>query len=151
MKFRLLIISLILLLSSSLFAQGLGSLGFIHELGEKEQATFGDAVKFMVIVMDKRSVNFKRDLRILNKNGITSGYSNNKNTPLRKGAVARMAARYLKLNDSFMYKIFGTERYAFRACVAADIMVQNGSEWDRISGEELIEIMRRVSEKSGGE
>jgi hypothetical protein len=68
---------------------------------------------------------------------------------MRKGVAARLLARYLGLTDSLLYDIFGSERYAFRACVAAGIMVADGSEWDAVSGEELLEIMRRVAEISG--
>ena len=42
--------------------------------------------------------------------------------------------------------LLGREGYAFRACVAHGIMDHDGSEWDKISGEELIEIMSKVTE-----
>ncbi len=42
--------------------------------------------------------------------------------------------------------MFRTERYAFRACASRGLMDANNSEWDKLSGEELLEIMAKVSE-----
>ena len=134
----------------SAYSQSMNVLNYINELGDKKQAVFGDIVKLIILDMGERTVSFKSDLSVLNvRNKIAAGYNLGENAPLRKGVAARMIARYLRLNDSLMYNIFGTERYAFRACVAADIMVADGSEWDYVSGEELLEIMRRVAVISG--
>ena len=148
---KIIMVSALVLFSTSLFAQSMEDLNFINDLGEKKQTTFGDAVKFMVFEMDMNSTSFARDLSILSDKGIATGYTYGKDDILRKGVIARMVARYLKLDDSVFYRLFGTERYAFRACVAAGIMVSDGSERDRVTGDELIEIMRRVSKKKGEE
>jgi hypothetical protein len=44
-----------------------------------------------------------------------------------------------------MYSIFGTERYAYTSCVSLKLMGGGKSEWDYLSGSELIEIMSKVS------
>jgi len=150
MKIRLLLLCIICA-GSTLLAQDMGSLAFINDLADKKTATFGDAVKLFVVTLDRNSAGFRQDLNVLKKAGVATGYDIKEKAPLRKGVVARMAARYLKLDDSLWYDLFGTERYAFRACVAAEIMIVDGSEWDTVSGEELIEIMRRVGDRSGGE
>jgi hypothetical protein len=63
-----------------------------------------------------------------------------------------MIARYLDLKDLLLYRLFKIERYAYQACVAAEIMEANRSEYDKLSGEELIEIMSTVDEiKRGAE
>jgi hypothetical protein len=56
-----------------------------------------------------------------------------------------MIAGKLNLGDSLMYMILPLERYAFKACIAENIMQTEGSEWDAVSGGELIEIMTAVS------
>ena len=137
--------------AASLSAQDMGSIDFIHKVAEKQKTTFSDAVNFYILTLDKQPASFEANLSLLNKEGITTGYDLSGDTTLRRGVLARMVARHLKLSDSAWYNIFGSERYAFRACVAAGIMPANGSEWDKVSGEELIEIMRRVADLTGGE
>ena len=150
MKIRVLFICFIICCSTILYSQNMNTLDFINGLDNKQQAVFGDAVKLMVLDMGKQTTSFSRDLAILNEqNNIAAGYTLDERALLRKGTLARLIARYLDLSGSFMYNIFGTERYAYRACVAAGIMTSNGSEWDIVSGEELLEIMRRTAEVSG--
>jgi hypothetical protein len=152
MKVRNIVLALALALASSgLMAQSMGDLNFINDLGDKRHAGFGDAVKFMVLEMGRNSTGFAADLALLERRGISGGYEGMKEKdPVRKGVLARMVARRLNLKDSLFYRIFGTERYAFRACAAAGIMISNGSEWDIVSGDELVEIMSQVSARSGG-
>jgi len=134
----------------SAYSQSMNVLNYVNELGNRKQAYFGDVVKLIVLDMGEKTLGFESDLSVLNAhNKIAVGYNLNENAPLRKGAAARLIARYLHLTDSLMYNIFGTERYAFRACVAAGVMIADGSEWDYVSGEELLEIMRRVANISG--
>jgi len=54
-----------------------------------------------------------------------------------------------KIDDSLLYNITRAKRYAFRLCVSEGIMKFNGSEYDKISGSELIEVVSKVSEKKG--
>jgi len=132
------------------YPQSMVVLNYINELGNKERASFGDIVKLIALDMGEKTLGFESDLSVLNaRKKIAGNYNLSENAPLRKGTAARLIARYLRLTDSVMYNIFGTERYAYRACVAADIMIADGSEWDYVSGEELLEIMRRVSMISG--
>ena len=151
MKLKLFIsMTLMLCFYALAHSQSMNVLNYVNELGDKKQASFGDAVKLIVLDMGENTSGFESDLSVLNaRNKIAAGYSLSENAPLRKGVVARLIARYLRLTDSLVYNIFGTERYAFRACVAADIMIADGSEWDYVSGEELLEIMRRVAVISG--
>ena len=152
MKLHNIVLALVLALASSgLVGQSMGDLNFINDLGDKKHATFGDAVKFMVLETGQNSTSFAADLALLGRKGISKGYESRKEKdPVRKGVLARMVARRLNLGDSLFYRIFGAERYAFRACAAAGIMTSNGSEWDIVSGDELVEIMNQVSGKSGG-
>ena len=132
------------------FPQDISNVIFINELADKDEVTFGEAVRFFVMTIGKKPGSFKNNLRVLNKNGILTGIDTKRGDLIRKGTLALMIARYLDLKDLLLYKILKIRRYAFRACVANDIMHYNASEWDRISGGELIEIMTKVSDVSGG-
>jgi len=146
MKQKLLFLILALSLSTA-NAQQPGNLNFINDLAEKGAATFGDAVTFFILIDNKKPGGFNRNLAILNKSKIATGITEGEASVLTRGTLSLMIARRLDLKDSLFYAMTGASRYAFRACVAADIMDINASEWDTLSGEELIEIMAIVSEK----
>ena len=151
MKFLFALLAVLFLGAPCFAQQSINDLNFINGLDRKERSTFGDAVRFIALDMGTSTSDFNSALSTLNRKNIAKGYEKlGQSTPLRRGVIARMIARYLDLNDSLWYIIFGTERYAFRACVSEGIMPSNASEWDSISGSELIEIMTRVSERSGG-
>ena len=132
-------------------SENIGYLQFVIDLGNKKNATFADTVKFFVIVMGKETKNFEQDYRILLTENILPSEKYNPFMKINRGLLALMTAKYLKLNDSLFYLIFGGERYAYVACIADKIMEPNGSEWDKISGEDLIEIMTLISKRNGGE
>ncbi|HPJ40096.1 MAG TPA: hypothetical protein PLT75_16775 [Spirochaetota bacterium] len=150
MKRILIPVVIMLLLTPLLYAQNMQQLQFIHQLADKQEATFNDAVTFMTIAIGLEPKDFSTNLQILKNRNIARGMSYNAVDPIRRGALSLMIARYLDLSDSLLYLIFGTERYAFRACVADGIMSNEGSEWDRLSGGELIEIMNIAIERAGG-
>ena len=64
-----------------------------------------------------------------------------------------MVVKYLKINDSLLYNLTGWDRYAFRLCVDREIMSSNSSELDKVSGEELLEVISVLGSISsrGGE
>ncbi|MFC1671077.1 hypothetical protein ACFL20_11860 [Spirochaetota bacterium] len=140
-------ILMITLIALPLFSQGVGNLQYINDLGNKKIATNGDAVKFFMMAMDKTPGAFKTDVSKLKKLGVLRSTDIDEKSPLRRGVIANMVVRHLKLRDSLLYIIFGTDRYAYRVCAARRIMDYDGSEWDIISGEELIEIMSNVTGK----
>ncbi len=148
--FLILLIISIVFCAPRAFPQNISNLIFINELADKDEVTFKDAVRFFVITIGKQPKNHKRNLQILKKGGVMEGINSDKNTLIRKGTLSLMIARHLDLKDSLLFMIFKFERYAFKTCVANGIMHYNASEWDRISGGELIEIMTNVSEMSGG-
>jgi hypothetical protein len=139
-----------ILFSFQLFAQNTSNITIINEIADKDQVTYSDGVYFFLLIMGKTPGSFDNNIETLNQEGITTGIALNEDSPLRRGALALMMARHLNLNDSLLFMIFKTERYAYRSCIANGIMNQNGSEWDKISGGELIEIMTRVSDLTGG-
>ncbi|HNV48146.1 MAG TPA: hypothetical protein PKJ16_13965 [Spirochaetota bacterium] len=128
--------------------QGLGIIEFIAQVSSRDRVTCGDALNFFVMVIGREPGTFDENKAALKTAGIDAELGMGENDPVRKGDVALMAAEYLKLGDLAMYAIFKTKRYAFRACVANGIMDYAGSEWDRMSGAELIEVMNRVSRRA---
>ncbi len=149
-KKRYVFISLIILFSSQLYAQNISNIELINSVADKETATFSDGVTFFLLVMGQTPKSFEQNIAFLNSEGITKGIALKKDSPLRRGAFALMMARHLDLGDSLLYRIFKTERYAYRACAASEIMSYDGSEWDILSGGELLEIITKVSEITGG-
>lgn len=145
MKKLSLLISAVLMfiLSTASFAQDMNQIEFLSSLDQKQTATYGDAIRLFALQEGKKSA------EVLSGTGIElGGYS--QGDTLTKGMLAKMTARYLDLGGSLMYLIFGTERYAYRACIAYGIMRADGSENDIISGPELVEVMGKISDMKGG-
>ncbi len=140
-KIRVMI--LILLMGISAFSQPMGEIDFIDSLDSKKVASYGDAIKLFAFQLLGKSNDFNRDVIAL---GSIVTQKTGKDQPLRKGALAGITARYLKLSDSLMYRLTGLDRYAFRVCAAHNIMNGNGSENDIMSGMELLDIFNKISE-----
>lgn len=148
-KALIILLSAILFYGLTSFAQDVNQIEWLSELDGKSAATYGDAVKIFALQSSGRSSSFRADSAMLEKRGVAlDGYTEGEE--LSKGMLAKMTARYLDLGGSIMYLIFGTERYAYRACVAYGIMRENGSENDLISGPELVEVIGKISDMKGG-
>ena len=143
--------ALLFSLSALLIAQDTSGVAFIDTLTRKSEASMGDAVKMFVMVTGKTSRNFTADSQLLRDAGILDARTYNEGDVLRRGSVAFMAARLLRLDDSLMYNLFGSRRYALTACRAADIMHGEAGEHAVVSGSELIDIMGNVTEAMGGD
>ena len=139
-----------ILLSSQIYGQKISQVTFINEIADKEQVTYGEGIQFFLMVIEKKIGSFQENVNFLNKEGLTKGITLTKDSPLRRGTLSLILARHLKLSDSLLYNIFKSERYAYRACAAKEIMEYDGSEWEILSGGELVEIMTKVSEMLGG-
>lgn len=143
--------TIILFLSLFIFstapAQDISQLNFIHSLDSQAIATYGDAVKLFAVSTGARAGNFASESAFLDEQGLALKYNEDK--PLSRGMAALMTARYLNLKGSFMYLIFKSERYAYRACVADSLMPGDASEFDKLSGPELLELMSLINDKKG--
>ncbi len=144
-----LIIFVLSVMPAALFSQELGSLNFIHGLDVKEKTTYEDAAAFFVLNLDKTPGKFEENIDTLAKLSKVGSMGYGKEKMLTRGMLSKMIARYLGLKDSLLYLILRNERYAFKACAAEGIMENDQSEWDTLSGRELIEIMTIVQEKKG--
>lgn len=144
------LIMICFLLSSQVYGQKVSQVTFINEIADKEEVTYAEGIQFFLMVIEKKVGSFQDNVNFLNKEGLTKGINLTKDSLLRRGTLSLIIARHLKLSDSLLYNIFKSERYAYRACAAKEIMEYDGSEWDILSGGELVEIMTKVSEILGG-
>ena len=136
------------LLALSGYSQNSDEIGWLGEIDKKQVVTYGDALKLFMLQSGRKPSTFEKNQGDLASEGIAlSGYS--EDDELTKGMLSKMTAVYLDLGGSLMYMIFGTERYAFRACMANGIFGQDGSENDRLSGPEMIEAFSKISEIRG--
>ena len=120
----------LLLAGAALFSQA--AIDNLSDIDQKVTATYGDALTlFKAETRKDVSLNYKKD------------------EPLTRGMVALMAAKYLDLKGSFMYNLFGSQRYAVRACIAEELMEPDSSASDLMSGAELIEVLARIAQMSG--
>ncbi len=130
------------------FAPGFGQeINFINEISGKKVVTFGDGVRMYMYTLGKAPAGFDADVKTLKSMNLLRGQNYEKDAPLRRGMLALMIARHLKLKGSLFYLMFDTQRYAHRACVADKIMAVNTSEWDTLTGDELLEVMAIVAER----
>ena len=127
MKKTVVILALLLAAAPAL-AQEVRSVEFLEALDGKDSATYEDAVIFMSFVANGSSGGFSVDEKKLAELGIVREGERAADAKLRRGDLARMIARGWKLNNSLMYNMTGSRRYAFRACAAAGYMPVDRSE-----------------------
>jgi len=138
-KFFFINIILLILLSSSVIAQDMVQIMYINELAGRKETTYGDALR-----MFRFQVGAISDSDAYLDRGWLDDFI------LTKGMLALLITKhYLKLNKSLMHRLFETERYAYRACVAEKFFPEDGSENDLMSGPELIEFFEKIGEFKG--
>ena len=125
------------------------SMQLADKISEKSEVTFFDTVEFMMLVVHGHYKNFQEDLDFLVRHNIAHGIKLNERDVVNLGTISLMCARTLNIKNSLMYNIFGGKRYAVRACAAIGLVPDNSGEYDKVSGEELIEIMRKLASYSG--
>lgn len=140
-----------LVLAAPLLSQDISEITTINSIADKPAASFSDAVKLFVLIGGGRSAGHDDSMRLAGVQKVVRGMNYKAEDALRRGALALMIARHMDLGGTLFYSIFHSERYAYKVCAENDIMDSNGSEWDRISGGELVEIMRKVSAHRGGD
>ena len=144
MKLKLIIMSIALSIMFLTLPAFSNSVQFVNQVADKQEVTFGDVVKFFVFVTEGRSVSFEADLAILTQKNITQGINLKENDVINLGTLSLMCARALNLKNTLLYNVFKNRRYAVRACIAAGIIPDNSGGYDKVSGEALIQVMRRV-------
>lgn len=137
-------------LSCAVFSAGqlnaqTGSVVLVEKISAKESATNADAVALFTYQIGKQYTGYDQGIAALKEAGLITRGEYAENDPLRRGFLSLLAARYLKLSDSLWFVIFRSERYAYRACVSAGVMRSEMSEWDPVSGPELIECAGKLA------
>jgi hypothetical protein len=141
---RYALIVTVLLVCTAGFGQ---EINFINELSGKKVVTFGEGIKMYLYTLGKAPAGFEANVQSLKDLKLLKLKSYDENKPLHRGMLALIVARHLKLKGSLLYLMFDTERYAHRACVADRIMDVSTSELDKLTGDELLEVMAIVSER----
>ncbi|OHD16859.1 MAG: hypothetical protein A2086_12370 [Spirochaetes bacterium GWD1_27_9] len=118
---------------------------FIDDLSTKKNATFSDCVKmfcfmYNVEVTDEFSQNVKNLSKFVKY--FPKGYSANKK--LTVGNFSLFAVQYLKINGGLFYLATKSGRYATRELIFRDILLFNTSEYEEISGVDLIRFIHKV-------
>ena len=148
---KLLLIPAFVLALLPLYAAGKADIGFIQLLAGKETATVSDAVLLFAAAEGDDAKDFESARGFLIGKGILKQRDYDPEGTLRRGLLAGMTARALGLRGSLLYVITGADRYACSACLADGIMTGDAvSEFDVISGSELVEIIGALSSRGGG-
>lgn len=137
----------VFLICINVSAQDVTQVAFLSELDSKTSATYGDAL-ILFKLQSGSSISTKGKTSSTGESYVLKGYA--EGDTLTKGMASLMTARYLDLSGSFMYMILDIERYAYKACIANKIFSADGSENDKISGPELIEMFSKISDIKGG-
>ena len=133
-----------------LSAQNINTVTYVQDLAKKDAATAGDAVRMFVLQSGQKFSDFTSGVETLKSSGILPEGNYTEDDSLRRGLLALMSARYLKINDSVWYVMFGTERYAYAACVSDKLMKGGLSASETVTGPELIEVMGAISSRTEG-
>lgn len=120
---------------------------FINDLAAKKTVTLGDAVTMYMYTLGRAPAGFDADVAVLKGMKLLKLKTYDREKPLRRGMIALIAARHLKLKGSLFFLMFDTQRYAHRACIAEEIMDANTSELDTLTGDELLEVIAKISER----
>lgn len=145
---RMLFLVLILLCAIPLYAaDGTASVTLLQDLSGKRSAVVSDAVLLFSTQEGFAAKDFSSACDFLIEKKILKKRDYSPDEPLSRGLVAGMTARVLGLRGSLLFLITDADRYACAACAAEGIMKGDVSEYDRISGPELVDIIGTVSSK----
>ncbi len=120
---------------------------FINDLSAKKTVSFGEAVTMYMYTLGRAPAGFDADVAVLKGMKLLKAKSYDRAAPLRRGMIALVAARHLKLKGSLFFLMFDTQRYAHRACVAEDLMDAGTSEHDTLTGDEFLEVIAKIAER----
>lgn len=144
---RFLMTAVLAALPLCVFAEGTSTIEYIQNLTQKQNAAVSDAIILFAVQEGSDSKEFAAACDYLISKGILRQGQYNPDGALKRGLLAGMTARALGLKGSFMFNLTGADRYACTACAADGIMREDISEYDPVSGPELVEILGAVSSR----
>lgn len=140
----LLIIALFFTISLTVKAD---EISFLDELADKEQATYSDLLRIFCYlhnleVSEDDGENYLKLLELMP--GVRKYLHYEKAATV--GQFSTMAMEYLKIKSGIFYMATKKGRYAARELMLLNIVDHNTSEYEEISGIELIRYIRKVVE-----
>jgi len=124
----------------------------LDEIADKSKVTLDDALFMILLIKEKNQIaykgNFKQRLAAVEKlELLPKNFKGQETQNLRRGQLAMMLTRLLKLKGSILYNMFPGERYSYKLCAYHELMPQKKSEWESLSGDELLEVIRKTMDK----
>lgn len=142
----LMVVLLVLIFPLQLVGQ---STQFFIDLANKEYASVADGLQMIAYLADLDGAILQGGssaiLAELQSRGIVEEEEVQINEELTKGFLANMIMKTLDLGGGMWYSITGADRYAYRELVFKGIITSVGSEYQGMSGGELIAIISRAS------
>lgn len=140
------LITLLFLLTFTLSTSA-DEFSFLEGLAEKEYATYSDLLRAFCYlngleVDEDDGENYGRLLEVMPAVRKYLHYER----PATVGQFAAMAMEYLKIKSGIFYMATRRGRYATRELMLLNIVEYNTSEYEQISGIELIRYIRKVVE-----
>jgi len=120
---------------------------FIDNLYKQKNATYYDCIKsFCYLNNLEVTNNFEKDLESLKKiiKYLPKNIPDEKKLSL--GNFSLLAIQYLKIESGMMYFATHSGRYASRELMMRGLIPFNASEWEEMSGAELISNLQKVVE-----
>lgn len=120
---------------------------FFNTLIEKETATFEDCVKSFCY-MSEIEVTGDFDMDVDNLKAVIPDFPRkySASKPLIIGDFALLAMQFLKIDGGLFYRVTSVGRYASRELTFINFLPANTSEYEKLSGIELMQLLRRVDE-----
>lgn len=127
-----------------LFAQ---EASYLEELSRKEKASYQDAVYLIMAYTGKLKENsdFNDNIDSLKKE-YPKLRIKKPDKDLRMGDLAYLICKVKNIKGGIWYTVSKTGRYATRELIYKNIFPQGVSEWDIVSGMELLNTMGKVAE-----
>ena len=123
---------------------GGGRTAYVRRLFEKDRATFGDACRMVLSLVERKPVSgsFAEIQKDLDTRGILVGsWAIKESSPVDRGTLAYMLCKSLGIKGGLTIRLFGlSRRYALRECISIGLM-NRGSAEKYVKGRMLIDVI----------
>jgi hypothetical protein len=122
--------------------------GYLRRIFEKDRATYGDACRAVLSVIQNEhtDADFATVAGDLNGRGVTStAWALQESSLLTKGTLAYMLCRALEIKGGVTMRLFGiNRRYALRECLYRRL-IAGGTVDEYVTGRELIDVITNAA------
>lgn len=141
---RLFLIILVLFICSFIYGE---QADFFTQLSEKEYATFSDCVvSYCYFRNIQVTDNFDKNVMALQEQITKMPKNLSEDKSLTVGDFSMLTAQHLNIKSGLFYLASKAGRYASRELFQLNIIPLNTSEFEKISGLELIQLLQKVVE-----